>query len=105
MGHLFDSAMSRGQFHAHIGKPEHHNGTVGTSKAEVTPTASDAKIMSLLIQNTHASNTLQVSFDVSTNWFTIAAGKSLGIGADITSFWVVGSGSGTTYESLMILEP
>ena len=105
MGHLFDSAMSRGQFHAHIGKVEHHNGTISTTKAQVTPTAADAKIMTVLIQNTHASNTLQVSFDASTNWFTIAAGKSLAVGADVTSFWVIGSGAGTTYESLMILEP
>jgi len=104
-GKMFDSPLSRAHAHAHIMVPEHSNGTADTNKVKITPTYATNQIFALLVQNTHASQILYISFDESTNWFTITAGKSLSISANINHFWIKANGAGTTYEIIMGLEP
>lgn len=71
------------------------NFSVGSSWTEqelgVTPQV-------FLIQNTHVSQNLRISFDEGTTYFTLFPKTGLKIGLKITSVYVWGSGDSTTYD-------
>lgn len=80
-------------------KPEHDNGTVGTSAVEITPTG---KLQSVLIHNTHAANVLSVSFDDGDTWTAIDPDQSLSMPCDAYSYQLKGSAAGTNYEAIHV---
>ena len=101
----FHDWISRGKFNAHIGMPEHFNGSLNNDEVvEITPTNS-RRIMSVLVVNTHGSNDLYVKLDDGANYLTIGAGKSFSFSAYIEKFYLKGGGVSTTYESIVNYEP
>ena len=80
-------------------KPEHANGTVGTSAVTITPAA---QLQSAMIHNTHLANQLYASFDDGDSWTTIEPEQSLSMPCDAYSYQLKGSAAGTTYESVHV---
>lgn len=78
---------------------EHVNDAVGGAAATITPSG---QLQSALIHNTHAANTLYVSFDGGTTWKAISKDQSLSVPDNSYSYQVKGSAAGTTYEILNI---
>lgn len=77
---------------------EHFNGSIGTTATTITPAGNP---VSFLINNTHASQNILVSFDAGTTFFTIKAGFSLSVDTSASSFQIKGSAATTTYEILV----
>jgi hypothetical protein len=73
---------------------EHVNATLGAGADTITPSG---MLQSALIHNTHAANTLSVSFDGGVTSKAIDPGKSLSIPDNSYSYQVSGA-AGTTYE-------
>ena len=82
---------------ATLGVGKHYNGSAGVSNTNI-PFAVISK--SIFITNTHATQTLQVSFDGGTLYYDIESGESVGLDAAHTSIDVKASGAGTTYQIL-----
>jgi len=80
------------------GVAKHYNGSVDASNDPITVGLTKR----VIIQNTHASQSLSVSFDGGSKYFTLAAGKSLDIDVETVQIDVLGSGVGTTYEILVL---
>lgn len=81
-----------------IGFMYHLNGSVGTTSSVVNFTEYTNQIM---IYNTHATNTLYVSFDSGSNWFNVPYGSTLSFDeCTVKSFLVKGSDASTTYQIL-----
>jgi len=81
-------------------------GSCGTTPKKVDGLQS-GKYQEIRIQNTHASNTLYVSFDAKLHWITITKTEHISLsGGHIkvnnVDWWVKGSGSGTTYEIILL---
>jgi hypothetical protein len=76
---------------------EHVNDTVGGAAATITPSG---QLQSALIHNTHAANTLYVSFDGGTTWKAVSKDQSLSVPDNSYDYQVKGSAAGTTYEIL-----
>ena len=83
-------------------KIEHSNRTDGTGAVTVTP-SSPANF--ILITNTHGTQSVLVSFDAGTTFFTIKAGVTLSLDVSrLKSYQIKGSAAGTTSEALHGLE-
>lgn len=81
-----------------LGIIKHLNGTISTDASALD--IQQPAVTAIIINNTHAANTLSVSFD-ETNYFDISAGNSMTIeDVAIFSLYVKGSGAGTTYQIL-----
>jgi len=76
---------------------DHFNDNVGTVAATITLTATTC---ALLIENTHATQNILVSFDDGTTFKTLEPGDTLSVDTSISSFKIKGSGAATTYEIL-----
>jgi len=74
---------------------EHSNGTVGVAAAEIT--VSDM-LHSCLVHNTHATQTLSVSFDGTATYIALDPGQSISVPDNSYSFHVLGSAANTSYE-------
>lgn len=75
---------------------EHVNGTVGAGGALISPSG---QLQSVLIYNTHAINTLNVSFDNGLVWKAIPPNRHISVPTNAYSYQVKGSADGTTYEA------
>lgn len=104
----FSNFETRGINNAHVGVPEHFNGTATSGSASTITPASGGRIMSILIKNTHASNSLDVCFDGSSNYFTLDttdSGRSMSYSGMIDNFRVKGNGGDATYQAIVNREP
>jgi hypothetical protein len=82
---------------ATLGVVKHYNGVGEIANANV---AFAATTKSIYIENRHATQILQVSFDGGATYADIDAGESLGIDAAHASIDIKASGAGTTYQIL-----
>ena len=90
---------------ATTGSLEHENGSVGVGVVDI-PSVAGAVIASVLIENTHSTNNLLVSFDAGVTFKTlepddVLCGKLRGA---LTQFKIKGSAASTTYEMILSLE-
>ncbi len=82
------------------GKPQHLNGSVGTSAIIIDFTFYADQF---IIYNSHASQSLSVSFDDGTTWFTLVARGSLSFkNVAAKNIQLKGSNTNTTYEILYL---
>ena len=83
-------------------KIEHSNRTDGTGVVTVTP---NSPANFILIDNTHATQNVLVSFDAGTTFKTIKPGVTLTLDvSQLKSYQIKGSAAGTTSEALHGLE-
>ena len=89
--------MSIASIHNKGGIPAHYNSSIGTTAFMIR---FDSRPSNLVIFNSHASQSLYISFDGS-NYFTILTHTDLTL-ENITSYdlYVKGSDADTTYEIL-----
>lgn len=87
-------------------RQRHVNSSIGTTAEQQGVIGTQC--YQLIITNTHASQTLSVSFDNGLNYYVMAAGATITITApDTVTFiycdklWFKGSGAATTYELLI----
>lgn len=80
---------------------EHYNGSIGAVAATITPTEV-GKI--IFIRNTHATQSILISFDDGDNFISILRGEFMVFECDFTSLKIKGSGAGTTYESIVVVQ-
>ena len=81
------------------GIPSHITGSVAATPIDVINL--DSYTSQIHINNTHATQSLLVSFDGGVNWFTIFAKTTLTLDTlTCNNLQVKGSGSATTYEIL-----
>ena len=71
------------------------NGSVGDSWTEITLSKTPQVF---IIQNTHGSQYIRISFDGGTTYFTLFPQTGLKIGTKGTSFHLYGQGADTTYD-------
>ena len=71
------------------------NGSVGSVWTEQEFSATP---IVWLIQNTHASQDLRISFDGGSTYFTLFSKSGIVIGAKNTAVYVYGTGAATTYD-------
>ncbi|MCD6163573.1 MAG: hypothetical protein J7K40_14325 [candidate division Zixibacteria bacterium] len=78
---------------------EHSNGNAGVAPTEITVSE---MLQSCLVHNTHASQTLSVSFDGGTAWTTFNPDQSISVPDNSYSFHVKGSAANTSYEIINV---
>ena len=78
------------------GVPKHYNGTAGLLVQTVT---FSAITKSILIENTHVTANLYISFD-GINIFTLPSGETLALDASVTSVELSAPVAGVTYQIL-----
>ena len=84
---------------SNAGIVKHYNGDADILAA---PVALGSTTRHVKVKNTHVANTVSVSFDGGTNYFTIKAGQILEIDAEIASIEIKASINGTPYEILTL---
>lgn len=78
----------------------HASGSVGTAPEKVSVNRGIGQYIRL--SNTHATQSIQLSFDGQRNYYTIAAGDPpLDAAVLFHYFYIKGSGASTTYEALI----
>lgn len=80
---------------------EHYNGSIGAVEATITP-SEVGKI--IFIRNTHATQSILISFDEGANFLSILKGEFMVFECDFNSFVIKGSGAATTYESIVVVQ-
>lgn len=76
---------------------EHSNGNAGLVGAPTTITPTEM-LQSCLIHNTHAAQTLHVSFDGGTTYKTLDPDQSVSVPDNSYSYQIYGSAANTSYE-------
>jgi len=94
---VFDTSGSLGYALQRAPAIDHFNGTIGTVATTISLTAIT---VSLLIENTHSTNNILISFDEGSTWKTLGPGDSLSMDTAIEEFDIKGSDADTTYECL-----
>lgn len=80
---------------------EHSNGDAGLVGAPTAITPTDM-LQSCLIHNTHASQTLYVSFDGETTYQTLDPDQSISVPDNSYSYQIYGSAANTSYEIINV---
>ena len=90
------------------GQPLHINGSVGAAPEvqEISFNSGKKLATKLVIQNTHATQTLEVRLDGTVNGFTLTGlnvpeRSRLVIECEIDEFTLEGSGAATTFEAIV----
>lgn len=83
------------------GAPTVFSGSVGTTPTTTITPATPTK--SILLENTHATQNILISFDAGSNWKTVGPKGVYSIDCAVSSFQVKGSGDATTYEGTYLL--